>query len=611
MIRYLRPGGRPRFLLGVNYWSRGGGPRMWDRFDADRVAAEVAQMRAMGCNAFRAFAFVPTFCPRPPRVEAEALRHLRRLLELAGGEDLAVLPSVLVGHMSGENYDFPGQGGRSLYDDPELLLWQEALCDAIARELRGQPALAALVLSNEMPLWGGMADPEIVRGWALRLAGSIRAACPGVPVGTGDGVMNLKGGQNGFDPARLLDAVDFLAPHTYHTDSDPYRQALNAEFLVRCLDGQGLPVLLEEFGGSASQVGEAEHALYVREAATGCLAIGAAGALAWCYSDLDLAAEPPYSHHAFEIGFGMTRADGSEKPACVELRRLRDLLSTLDLDRFEPDAPRAAILVPDYFQRTYPFSFEDRSRMRRTMLQAFVLCARAGFEVRLVPETAELSGYRLLLAPATQKLLAPTWERIERQVRDGAHFYFSYFSGDRDFHQGLWCHNFRALTGLVPRSRYGCYDLPPPTLEIVGDGLRLRCRTEVGEPWPRSFLPVDVADAEVLAFDGTGRAALTRRRLDAGTVTFLAYPWEHYLAEQADVNEDDLCYRLYQALAESAGVMGPLRSSDPRVSVHRAQHGPEEIVFVMNRSWRPVQTTVATLFDGELGPKETRVIRRR
>ena len=144
--------------------------------------------------------------------------------------------------------------------------------------------------------------------------------------------MNLKGGQNGFDSARLRDVVDYLGPHTYHTDSDPYRQALNAEFLVRCLEGHGLPVLLEEFGGSASQAGEFEHALYLREAVSGCLAIGAAGALCWCYSDLDLALDPPYSHHAFELGFGVTRADGTEKPACDELRRVRDLLLTLDLE---------------------------------------------------------------------------------------------------------------------------------------------------------------------------------------------------------------------------------------------------------------------------------------
>ena len=30
MSRYLRPFGKPTFLLGVNYWSRAGGPRMYE-----------------------------------------------------------------------------------------------------------------------------------------------------------------------------------------------------------------------------------------------------------------------------------------------------------------------------------------------------------------------------------------------------------------------------------------------------------------------------------------------------------------------------------------------------------------------------------------------------
>src|SRR5205085_11733997 len=49
----------------------------------------------------------------------------------------------------------------------------------------------------------------------------------------------------------------------------------------------------------------------------------------WCWSDFDLQ-DAPYSHHAFELGFGITRADGSEKPVCEELRALRRFLDSVD-----------------------------------------------------------------------------------------------------------------------------------------------------------------------------------------------------------------------------------------------------------------------------------------
>ena len=71
--RYLRVGRRPGFLLGVNYWSRAGGPRMWDRWDERRVRAEVRQMRRLGLGACRSFLFAPSFMPRPPAVAEQAL----------------------------------------------------------------------------------------------------------------------------------------------------------------------------------------------------------------------------------------------------------------------------------------------------------------------------------------------------------------------------------------------------------------------------------------------------------------------------------------------------------------------------------------------------------
>src|SRR5262249_18449 len=159
---------------------------------------------------------------------------------------LAVLPSLLVGHMSGENYDFPGQRGRSCYADEEIVAWERALARAAAGALHGAPALSAWVLSNEMPLWGGPAPPDAIRAWAKLLSDELRAHAPGVPVGSGDGVMNLRGGQNGFDAERLAQHLDYLAPHAYPADPNPIRQSLYIEYAIRSLQHLEKPVLLEE-----------------------------------------------------------------------------------------------------------------------------------------------------------------------------------------------------------------------------------------------------------------------------------------------------------------------------------------------------------------------------
>jgi endo-1,4-beta-mannosidase len=610
-MRYLALRGRPTFLLGMNYWSRAGGPRMWERFDEARVRAELAQMRGLGLNVCRGFLFGPTFMPAPPAVDAAALARFRTFLDAADAAGLGVMPSLVVGHMSGENFELPGQAGRSPYTDPEVLAWQQALAAAASAAARGAPALAAWVLSNEMPLFGGAASPDAITGWATALCRAVRAADPATPLGTGDGYFNQKGGQDGFDPARLSGVIDYLGPHTYYSDADPMRQAMNAELIVRSLQHLGKPVVLEEFGGSSTQVSEVNAAAYYREIIHGVLSLGGAGALGWCYSDFDLGAEAPYRHHAFELGFGVTRADGREKPVCDELRALGGLIASLDFERLVFPAPRAALILPSYFNTSYPFSAEDRARMRRDLLQAYVLAAKAGLELQVVPESHPLDAYDLVIVAATQKLLAPTWQRLRAHAEAGGTVYVSVFIGDHPFHQGLWIDDFEGLCGARHHLRYGVPDQPADEVTLAGAGPTLTTRTTGSGPFPRAFLPVTPLGAAVVLHDQAGRPALLRHAVGRGQVFFLAYPWEHYLGGQADVNETDGSHALYAFVAAAAGLRPRYPSPDPCVQLRVVEDGADDLVWVFNRSWQPRAVSLA-LPGGAglaLSPKAVRVLR--
>ena len=587
--------GRPRFLLGVNYWSRAGGPRMWDRkcFDEQVVREELSRMRQAGLNTCRSFAFIPSMMPGPGQTSPTAFGRLRRFFELCAEAQVWTIPSFLVGHMSGENYDFPGQGDRSLYADAGLLAEQRLLVEAVAGAAGGQPAVIAFLASNEMPRWGGSAPPAVIRRWAEHLRQALRAR-DSRPFGIGDGVMNLDGGEDGFNVEMLRDLVDFVGPHTYYADADPLRQAFNAEYCLRSLTYLGLPLIFEEFGGSSTQVAEDHHALYYREVLHSCLGVGASGALGWCWSDFDLVDEAPYCHHAFELGFGITRADGSEKPVCDELRRFSRLVDTLDFATLRTPVVRAAIVVPSYFNKTYPFCWEDRQRMRRTLLQAYVLCASVNLEVELVPETADLSRYALLLAPSTQKLLAPTWRRMQQLAAAGHTIYWSYFGGDHDFHQGAWCHNFAELTGCRHRLRYGCADLPPESLAIAGDALRIALSTNVGAPFPRAYLPVELQGAELVATDADNRPAVLRARHGTGQVLLCTYPLEYYLAEQVDAVESSGVLTLYRMLARASGLAPPTDCEHPAVQARHLQSRQGAVLSLFNHGWNPATASVDT-----------------
>jgi len=588
----LRINGKPAFLLGVNYWSRSGGPRMWDRYDPDLVQRELRQMHEIGLNICRSFCFIPSFMPNPPGVSQAMLQRLGQFLDLCQTEGTGTIPTFLVGHMSGENHDFPGQRGRSPYDDGQLLQWQSNLVQAVGGVCAGHPAVVAYLASNEMPNWGGRSTPDIIRAWARTVRDALGRQDPDRPFSLGDGVANLDGGQNGFDPVALRDLVDFVGPHTYRVDSDPQRQALNAEYCIRSLTHVGLPVVLEEFGCSSTQASEQNQALYYREAIHSCLTAGAAGALAWCFSDFDLEQEQPYSHHAFELGFGITRADGSEKPVCGELRDIARLLKSLDFARLRPPRPAAAIIVPDYFNTTHPFSTEHRPRIRRTLLQAYALCAGAGLEVDLVPERSiDLTRYRLVLAPATQKLLAPTWRALLDWTRRGNTLYWSYHMGDDGFLHGAWCHLFEELTGCRHQLRYGCLDLPQDPLVLQGSGLSIE-QPIAGSLCGRAYLPVAPAGADLLATDGAGKPALLRARIGAGRVVFLNHPLELYIGEQAQAHLG-AAVQLYRMIAAEAGLAPPIHASDPVVQLRFVEvDDGDPLLWIMHHGWDPVSVTV-------------------
>jgi endo-1,4-beta-mannosidase len=574
-----------RFLLGATHWSRRGGPRMWERFDPAFVEAELKQLRAIGLDCLRMFAFAPSFMPSPPTVDPIMLERLGTFGRLAEATGLSLLPTAIVGHMSGENYDFPGRAGRSLYTDPEILGWQAALTSRLVEALRGSPSVLGWVLSNEMPLYGGPATLAEATTWVKALADAVRVLDPR-PVGTGDGLMAS------FPGAGLAGLIDWVAPHIYYADLDPLRQAYNTDFTLRRAQALGRPVLLEEFGCSSCQAGPLEQAAYFRESLCAAFAIGAAGAIGWCASDFDPEVEgrePPYSHHAFELGFGLFDKDGREKPVCGEIRALRALLDDPRVNLLAARRPsaRAALVVPRYLDEELPFSWEDRTAIRRTLLAAYVLACQAGLDPDVVPETASLSGYALLLCPATQKLLTPTWLALEAAARAGATVYWSYFSGDHTFHQGAWCPIFEGLTGLEHRLRYGCFDLPRESVTLEAP-LKLMIPTGVRtSPAPQTLarLPIEVrsgAPVEVLVLDHEGRPALTDHRLGAGRFVFCPYPLERYLADLPDGSSLGV-HRLYRLLGELSAVAPRYPTQHPDVQSRVIEVGADDLVVVQHR----------------------------
>ena len=569
--------GTPVSWLGANFWSRTGGPLMWRSYDPEVISAELTVLRDHGLTMTRSFFYWPDFMPAPDRIDEEKAGLFADFLDRHVEAGMTTVPTFIVGHMSGDNWDPAWRGGRDLYSDVWMVGRQAWFAAEMVTRFRDHPAVAGWLVSNEMPLYGGdRTDPEVVAAWARIIRDAVRAAGGHQPFSLGDGAWGIEaeGVENGFQLATTASLCDFLGPHIYPVGNDRIRQHYAAAWHCELAGTFGKPVILEEFGVSSDFAAEQNAASYYRQVLHNSLLAGATGWIAWNNTDFDLPGQDPYRHHAFELHFGLTTADGTPKATLREMRAFAETLTAIDAGRCDREPADAALIVPAHLE-SYPFTAPaDRLRIAATLSQAYVSARLGDLPVALTRESEGIrDGARLYLAPSAKQFLAPTAAALERLAADGACVYVSYSPGDTDWHRGPSYGRLNEMFGVRHQLEVG---LANPieddvvTLTLAQDfgglasGMTLTFRAS-GNEHSRAFLPVAPAEADVLATDARGRPALLIRRTGGGSLILCTYPIEHMAAVTPRVNPDDTV-TLYNALAVHAGVRRAITVDDPRVA---------------------------------------------
>lgn len=605
--------------VGVNFWSRSGGPRMWtDRYAPEVVRDELSVLAAHGVNVTRSFCYWPDFMPAPEELDPDVLERFDDFLEAHREHGLVTIPTFLVGHMSGENWDPSWRNGRDLYRDVWFVAQQAWFVATLARRYASHPAVTAWLLTNEMPLYGGPGTAEEVTAWARILGDALRASGAEQPMSIGDGAWGIEvtGHDNGFSVRRVAPLVDFLGPHVYPMSDDSFRHHSVAAFACELASTFDRPVVLEEFGVSSDFASDENAAHYYRQVLHSSLVSGAQGWLAWNNCDFDdLLGQDPYRHHPFELHFGLTDARGAPKPALEELARFSTFVAELptELVAGGRDRAEAVIVVPEHFERALPFTRdEDREVIRDNLLQAFVAAREADLRVGFAREADDFPGEaRLYLLPATKQLTGPGMVELTKRVALGAVLYLSYFPGSSGVQRGPWLYGLEDTFGVRQLLRYGLTE-PVEADEVVlrfvapfagiavGEELRMSLS---GSAHARTYLPVEPAGADVIATDGSGRPALLSHRVGSGRAVLCTYPLEYSAANTPVVNPEPT-WRLYDALADLAGVRRPLRCADPRVSCVVVTRGHHALACIFNLSSEPLTARVSGDFGGDFGSRD-------
>lgn len=571
-------------VLGVNYWSRAGGPFMWRAYDDAIVREELQTLLDHGFTLTRSFLFWPDFHPEPGVIDESTMAAFDRFLVASAELGIPTIPTFLVGHMSGEDWDVPWRDGRDLYTDPFMLEQQSWFISEVVKRFGPSSAVYGWLVSNEFTNYAGQSDPDSVRGWAEVCCAAVRDAGSDKPLSLGDGAwtMELSGRESGFRIRRQLDLVDFIGPHSYPMGTDQVRVHSSAAYSCE-LAQFGLPVILEEFGVPDALSSDAAASDLYRQSFHLSLLAGATGWMPWNNTDFDLWEQDPYRHHPFELRFGLTRADGSPKQQLLEVKAFREVLDRVDFPRTRREPTRTSILLPSFIDQHPRISPEERPAIAQVTHHAYLAGQRAGLTPAIVRELDELERTDLVIVPSNKLITAPTVTLLEEWAAQGSHVYWSWFSGVSGSHRGSWWPDVAALAGMPHTLRYGMREPVDDVIEwtvttsfgglATGESLLFPV---AGTVEARHMLPLDDSSlpegVEVLARDQRGRVALVRRRVGDGAVYLSTYSIEYYGSAREHASTDDDVLRLYAALAAEAGAGADIASGDDRVIVDGIRH---------------------------------------
>ncbi|HEV2037219.1 MAG TPA: hypothetical protein VGQ96_01330, partial [Candidatus Eremiobacteraceae bacterium] len=398
---------------------------------------------------------------------------------------------------------------------------------------------------------------------------TLRAADPDCNVSLGDGSWDVINGQpSGLAARALRDTIDFYGPHFYPKETDALRHSAFASFAMRMLQPFERPVLLEEFGCSSDQADDASAAAYYRTVLWSAFGAGNCGALFWNSHDFTVTDRPPYSHHPYELHFGVIRRDGSRKPQANEVARFASFVAKHNGDAWEPEPAAVAIGRTSYYLSEFPFDWGwTKPELRDLYLQSFTTCVRAGLNAGFADLDFNLAATaKLLIVPCLQQVTTQDARCLERFVRDGGTVYLSY-GGEP------WFPDLGAFVGARPVIRYGLVDPHPSNFVQFtlarnfghldhGAELRFAVRGELRRRAPLECRPID---AVVVATDQYGKPALLERRIGSGCVVFMTYPLEYYALGGLDANATDETWKLYRAVAQKAHALPHVRASESLV----------------------------------------------
>jgi beta-galactosidase len=463
--------------------------------------------------------------PTSPVFRTYALRLVREMATRYANH-----PALVAWHVSNELgchnvYDYSDDAAaafrvwlRNRYGTVEAL--NEAWGTAFWAQRYGEwdeilpPRLAASYPNPTQQLDFKRFSSDVLKDYLIAEREILREITPDVPVTTNFMVMGETKGMNYADWAA---EVDFVANDHYRL---PGPQSLDELSFSANLTGNlagGRPWFLMEHSTSAVNWQPVNLAKRDGELSRDALTHVAHGADAVCFFQWRQSAAGAEKYHS-----AMVPHAGTDSSLFRDVVALGDRLRELSFVQGTPRTKARAAILFDWEswwaseQDSHP---TDRLRYRQEALDWYTAFLNLGVRVDVLPASAPLDGYALVVAPILHMVPSALAGKLSSFVDGGGHLVATYFSGIVDENDHVWLGGYpgplRDLLG-VRIEEFG------PLLDgetvALSDGLE-------GTLWSDRIDLLDPA-TEVLASyktgDYAGRPAVTRRTAGNGSAAYVS-----------------------------------------------------------------------------------------
>ena len=331
--------------VAVDYQPSGSGPFLWQAFDANAVAADLAAIGRAGFRVVRVGLDWDSFMPDARGVDRRRVGELDVLLRSAARNGLQVIPVLFV-QAHGDCVLLPARtvlrrhprrgvrvlsegvvesgGPRDVWTDTLMLDLADRWLRHMISAFSGHPAILAWDLGDDP---ASVVRPRRIAdlaAWVRLMAGPLRAGGDRVHITLGAGDIRQGRGVRLAVVAAQVDRTDVaVRPGQFRDLGLPDASALRfVGELAQALTGDagtplGLAVTTPSPGEDTEGTGEVDAADVAAELAERCVESGLAGLRAGAWTDLvpRLAGRAPFDRGGWLLRCGLVRTDGSAKPA--------------------------------------------------------------------------------------------------------------------------------------------------------------------------------------------------------------------------------------------------------------------------------------------------------